>query len=413
MAQAKKLDKERLGDNKVTWSWEGKGKKGEVIRGEVLAVSEIQARASLRQQGIMVLKIKKKPKALFSSGKPVEPGDIAGFARQLAVMMQAGMPLLQGLEIIAQGSEKPAMTKLVTTIKDDVAGGISLGHALKNHPLYFDSLFVSLVIAGENAGALEAVLQRIATYKEKSESLKKKIKKALTYPIAVMIIAFIVTAILLIFVVPVFAEVFGSFGAQLPAFTLFVLHLSELFQEYWWLIFGGLGGAVYGFIFLKKRSKTIQHTLDKLVLHLPVLGPLTHKASVARFARTLSTMFAAGVPLVEAMGSVAGATGNYVYEQAVLQMRDMTEQGQAMRISMQQSGLFPMMVIQMVGIGEETGEIDKMLSKVADIYEEEVDNMVDAMASLMEPMIMAFLGVVVGGLVIAMYLPIFKLGSVV
>ena len=413
MALAKKLDKERIGDNKVTWSWEGKGKKGEVIRGEVLAVSEIQARAALRQQGIMVLKVKKKPKALFSSGKPVDSADIAAFARQMATMMLAGMPLLQGLEIVAQSAEKPSMTKLVTAIKDDVAGGISFGNAIRNHPLHFDNLFVSLVIAGENAGALEAVLQRIATYKEKAESLKKKIKKARTYPIAVMVVAFIVTAILLIFVVPVFAEVFGSFGADLPAFTLFVLHLSELFQEYWWLIFGGIGGAVYTFIFFKKRSKTLQHNLDKLALHLPIIGPLTHKAAVARFARTLSTMFAAGVPLVEAMGSVAGATGNYVYEQAVLQMRDMTEQGQAMRISMQQSGLFPMMVIQMVGIGEETGEIDKMLAKVADIYEEEVDNMVDAMASLMEPMIMAFLGVVVGGLVIAMYLPIFKLGSVV
>ncbi len=413
MAQAKKLDKERLGDNKVTWSWEGKGKKGEVIRGEVLAISEIQARAALRQQGVMVLKIKKKPKALFSSGKPVEAADIANFARQLAVMMQAGMPLLQGLEIIAQSSEKPSMTKLVNTIKDDVAGGISLGNALKNHPMHFDNLFVSLVIAGENAGALEAILDRIATYKEKTESIKKKIKKALTYPIAVMVVAFVVTAILLIFVVPVFAEVFGSFGAELPAFTLFVLHLSELFQAYWWAIFGGIGAVVFTFINLKKRSKTFQHNLDKLALHLPIIGPLTHKAAVARFSRTLSTMFAAGVPLVEAMGSVAGATGNYVYEQAVLQMRDMTEQGQSMRISMQQSGLFPMMVIQMIGIGEETGEIDKMLAKVADIYEEEVDNMVDAMSSLMEPMIMAFLGVVVGGLVIAMYLPIFKLGSVV
>ncbi len=413
MAQAKKLDKERIGDNKVTWSWEGKGKKGEVIRGEILAASEVQARAQLRQQGIMVLKIKKKPKALFSGGKPVESADIAGFARQMATMMQAGMPLMQALEIIAQSAEKPAMTKLVTAIKDDVAGGISFGNALKNHPMQFDNLFVSLVIAGENAGALEAVLERIANYKEKSESIKKKIKKALTYPIAVMVVAFIVTAILLIFVVPVFAEVFGSFGADLPAFTLFVLHLSELFQEYWWLIFGGVGGAVFLFLQAKKRSRTFQQNLDKLVLHLPIFGPLTHKAAIARFARTLSTMFAAGVPLVEAMGSVAGATGNYVYEKAVLEMRDMTEQGQAMRISMQQSGLFPMMVIQMVGIGEETGEIDKMLSKVADIYEEEVDNMVDAMASLMEPMIMAFLGVVVGGLVIAMYLPIFKLGSVV
>jgi len=413
MAQAKKLDKERIGDNKVTWSWEGKGKKGEVIRGEVLAVSEIQARASLRQQGIMVLKIKKKPKALFGNGKPVEPSDIAGFARQLAIMMKAGMPLLQGLEIVAQSSEKPSMTKLVTAIKDDVSGGISLGHALKNQPLHFDNLFVSLVIAGENAGALEAILERIAVYKEKSESLKKKIKSALTYPISVMVIAFIVTAILLIFVVPVFAEVFAGFGAELPAFTLWVLHLSEAFQAYWWAIFGSIGAVIFTFSYFKKRSKAFQIFLDKLILHFPLVGPLTHKAAVARFARTLSTMFAAGVPLVEAMGSVAGATGNYVYETAVLEMRDMTEQGQAMRISMQQSGLFPMMVIQMIGIGEETGEIDKMLSKVADIYEEEVDNMVDALASLMEPMIMAFLGVVVGGLVIAMYLPIFKLGAVV
>ncbi|TQV63615.1 MAG: type II secretion system F family protein [Halothiobacillaceae bacterium] len=400
-------------ENKVTFIWEGKDKTGKHIKGEVLAVSEMQARAVLRQQGQMPLKVKKKPRSLMGKGKKIKPSDIAIFARQLATMLQAGMPLLQGLEIIAQGTDNQSVAKLVTAIKDEVSGGISLGNALAKHPLYFDRLFVSLVIAGENAGALEAILERIAVYKEKTESMKKKIKKALTYPAAVLVVAFIVTAILLIFVIPQFKELFAGFGADLPAFTLMVVNLSEVFQAYWWAIFGGIGGVIYTFMFFKKRSQTFNQALDRLALRLPIIGPLTHKAAVARFSRTLSTMFAAGVPLVEAMGSVAGATGNHVYETAVLEMRDMTAQGQQMRISMQQSGLFPMMVVQMVGIGEETGEMDKMLSKVADIYEEEVDNMVDAMASLMEPMIMAFLGVVVGGLVIAMYLPIFKMGSVV
>ncbi|MGB9577983.1 MAG: type II secretion system F family protein [Halothiobacillaceae bacterium] len=404
----------QAGENKITFVWEGKDKTGKRIHGEVLATSEMQARNILRQQGTLPLKIKKKPKPLIGGkGKPIKPADIATFTRQLATMLQAGMPLLQGLEIIAQSAELPAMAKLVNEIKDDVAGGISLGNALARHPLYFDKLYVSLVKAGEDAGALEAILERIAVYKEKTESLKKKIKKALFYPAAVLMVAFIVTAILLIFVIPQFKELFSGFGADLPAFTLMVISLSEIFQQYWWAIFGSLGAAVYAFFFFKKRSRKFNQALDRLVLRLPLIGPLTHKASVARFARTLSTMFAAGVPLVEAMGSVAGATGNHVYETAVLEMRDMTAQGQQMRLSMQQSGLFPMMVVQMVGIGEETGELDKMLSKVADIYEEEVDNMVDALSSLMEPMIMAFLGVVVGGLVIAMYLPIFKLGSVV
>lgn len=404
----------QTGENKVTFVWEGKDRTGKRIHGEVLATSEMQARNILRQQGMLPLKIKKKPQPLIGGkGKAIKPAHIAAFTRQLATMLQAGMPLLQGLEIIAQSAEIPAMTRLVNEIKDDVAGGISLGNALARHPLYFDKLYVSLVKAGEDAGTLEAILERIAVYKEKTESLKKKIKKALFYPAAVLVVAFIVTAILLIFVIPQFKELFSSFGADLPAFTLMVIGLSEIFQQYWWMIFGGIGGAIYAFIFFKKRSRAFNQALDRLVLRLPLLGPLTHKAAVARFARTLSTMFAAGVPLVEAMGSVAGATGNHVYETAVLEMRDMTAQGQQIRLSMQQSGLFPMMVVQMVGIGEETGELDKMLGKVADIYEEEVDNMVDAMSSLMEPMIMAFLGVVVGGLVIAMYLPIFKLGSVV
>jgi type IV pilus assembly protein PilC len=404
----------QAGENKITFVWEGKDRTGKRIHGEVLATSEMQARNILRQQGTLPLKIKKKPKPLIGGkGKAIKPADIATFTRQLATMLQAGMPLLQGLEIIAQSAELPAMAKLVNEIKDDVASGISLGNALARHPLYFDKLYVSLVKAGEDAGALEAILERIAVYKEKTESLKKKIKKALFYPAAVLVVAFIVTAILLIFVIPQFKELFSGFGADLPAFTLMVISLSEIFQQYWWAIFGSLGAAVYAFFFFKKRSRKFNQALDRLVLRLPLIGPLTHKASVARFARTLSTMFAAGVPLVEAMGSVAGATGNHVYETAVLEMRDMTAQGQQMRLSMQQSGLFPMMVVQMVGIGEETGELDKMLSKVADIYEEEVDNMVDALSSLMEPMIMAFLGVVVGGLVIAMYLPIFKLGSVV
>ncbi|MDM7322844.1 MAG: type II secretion system F family protein [Gammaproteobacteria bacterium] len=404
----------QIGENKITFVWEGKDKTGKPIQGEVLAVNEMQARSLLRQQGILPLKIKKKPKPLIGGrGQSIKPADIAVFTRQLTTMLQAGMPLLQGLEIIAQSTEQPAMAKLINEIKDDVAGGISLGNALARHPLYFDKLYVSLVKAGEDAGALEAILERIAVYKEKTESLKKKIKKALFYPAAVLVVAFVVTAILLIFVIPQFKELFSSFGADLPAFTLMVIGLSEIFQQYWWVIFGGLGAAIYTFFFFKKRSQAFNQALDRLVLRLPLVGPLTHKAAIARFARTLSTMFAAGVPLVEAMGSVAGATGNHVYEKAVLEMRDMAAQGQQMRLSMQQSGLFPMMVVQMVGIGEETGELDKMLSKVADIYEEEVDNMVDAMSSLMEPMIMAFLGVVVGGLVIAMYLPIFKLGSVV
>ncbi|MFZ5465876.1 MAG: type II secretion system F family protein [Pseudomonadota bacterium] len=404
----------QAGENKVTFQWEGKDRTGKRIQGEVLATSEMQARNILRQQGTLPLKVKKKPKPLIGGkGKAIKPAHIAAFTRQLATMLQAGMPLLQGLEIIAQSAEIPAMTRLVNQIKDDVAGGISLGNALARHPLYFDKLYVSLVMAGEDAGALEAILERIAVYKEKTESLKKKIKKALFYPAAVLVVAFIVTAILLIFVIPQFKDLFSSFGADLPAFTLMVIGLSEIFQQYWWMIFGGMGAAVYAFFFFKKRSRKFNQVLDRLVLRLPLVGPLTHKAAIARFARTLSTMFAAGVPLVEAMASVAGATGNHVYETAVLEMRDMTAQGQQMRLSMQQSGLFPMMVVQMVGIGEETGELDKMLSKVADIYEEEVDNMVDAMSSLMEPMIMAFLGIVVGGLVIAMYLPIFKLGAVV
>lgn len=404
----------QAGVNKVTFQWEGKDRTGKRIQGEVLATSELHARAILRQQGSLPLRLRRKPKPLIGGkGKKIKPAHIAAFTRQLSTMLQAGMPLLQGLEIIAQSAEIPAMARLVNEIKDDVAGGTSLGKSLARHPLYFDKLYVSLVTAGEDSGSLEAILERIAVYKEKTESLKKKIKKALFYPAAVLVVAFIVTAILLIFVIPQFKDLFSSFGADLPAFTMMVINLSEAFQKYWWIIFGSLGGAAYAFFFFKKRSQKFNQVLDRIVLRLPLVGPLTHKASIARFARTLSTMFAAGVPLVEAMTSVAGATGNHVYETAVLDMRDMTAQGQQMRLSMQQSGLFPMMVIQMVGIGEETGELDKMLSKVADIYEEEVDNMVDAMSSLMEPIIMAFLGVVVGGLVIAMYLPIFKLGAVV
>lgn len=401
-------------EKKDTFQWEGRDRTGKLIRGEIIAGSEMQARNMLRQQGMLPLRIKKKPKSLFAGlGKGIKPGHIAAFSRQLATMLQAGLPLLQALEIIAQSAEIPAMTQLVNAISEDVAGGLSLGQALARHPRHFDRLYVSLVLAGESAGALETVLERIAGYLEKSESLKKKIRKALFYPAAVLVVAFIVTAILLIFVIPQFKELFSSFGADLPAYTLMVIGISEAFQQYWWVIFGGIILAVYAFYYFKKHSRKFNQALDRLTLRLPLIGPLMHKASIARFARTLSTMFAAGVPLVEAMTSVAGATGNYVYETAVLKMRDLTAQGQQLRLSMQQSGLFPMMVVQMVGIGEQTGELDKMLGKVADIYEEEVDNMVDAMSSLIEPLIMAFLGIVVGGLVIAMYLPIFKLGSVV
>ncbi len=397
----------------TSFVWEGKDKRGGRVTGEVQASSMAMAKADLRRQGIQPLKVKKKPTPLFKVQKKITPKDIAVFSRQIATMLSSGVPLVQAFDIIGRGHENPSMQKMVLAIKVDVEGGSSLTEALSKHPLYFDDLYRNLVRAGEHAGILDNLLDKIATYKEKTESIKAKIKKAMFYPTAVLVVAFIVTAILLIFVVPQFADLFKGFGADLPAFTLMVIGLSEFFQSWWWAIFGGIAGGIYGLIEANKRSAKFRHAKDRLLLKLPVLGDIFNKAAIARYARTLSTMFAAGVPLVEAMESVAGATGNVIYSQAVLQMRDNVAAGQQLQLAMRQTNLFPSMVVQMVAIGEEAGSLDSMLAKVADFYEEEVDNAVDALSSLLEPFIMVILGTLVGGLVVAMYLPIFKLGSVV
>jgi type IV pilus assembly protein PilC len=396
----------------IPYSWEGKDRKGNKLKGRQLAASETALRADLRRQGVVPIRIRKQASAMRSGGK-VNPGDIAIFSRQLATMLGAGIPLVQAFEIVGNGHEKPAMQKLILDIKSDIEGGTSLHEALGKHPLYFDNLFTNLVEAGEQAGALESLLDKIATYKEKTEALKKKVKKALFYPAAVLVVAVIVTVILLIFVIPQFESLFKGFGADLPAFTQFVINMSRFLQSNGLYVAAVLGGAGYAFFYFKKRSRTMRQNLDRLALKLPIIGPILVKAAIARFARTLSTMFAAGVPLVEALQSVAGATGNIVYENAVLRMKDEVSTGQRLQRSMETSGLFPNMVVQMIAVGEESGSLDAMSSKVADFYEAEVDNAVDAMSSLLEPLIMAILGVLVGGLVIAMYLPIFKLGAVV
>ncbi|MCI0653734.1 MAG: type II secretion system F family protein [Methylococcaceae bacterium] len=394
--------------------WEGTDRNGARSKGELSSRSESTVRAELRRQGIKPIKIKKKPKPLFATGKrKIIPKDIAVFSRQLATMMSAGVPLVQAFEIIGRGHENLGMQELVLGIKSDIEGGDTLAEALERHPLYFDELFCNLVHAGEQAGVLETLLHKIAQYKEKTESLKAKIKKALTYPTAVLVVACIVTSILLIFVVPTFEELFQGFGADLPAFTKMVIDLSRFLQDSWYVILGILVGIFFGFREAMRRSRKFNHFLHKVLLKIPAIGAIVHKASIARFARTLSTMSAAGVPLVEALSSVAGATGNIVYGDAVMKMREDVATGQQLQASMRQANLFPNMVIQMVAIGEESGSMDSMLEKVADFFEEEVDNAVDNMSSLLEPMIMAFLGIVVGGLVVAMYLPIFKLGSVV
>lgn len=398
----------------ILFVWEGTDRNGTRSKGELSSRSESTVRAELRRQGIKPIKVKKKPKPLFSAGKKkIIPKDIAVFSRQLATMMSAGVPLVQAFEIVGRGHENLGMQELILGIKADVEGGNTLAEALGKHPLYFDELFCNLVHAGEQAGVLETLLHKIAEYKEKTESLKAKIKKALTYPTAVMVVACVVTAILLIFVVPTFEELFEGFGADLPAFTKMVIDLSRFLQDTYLLILVALVGIGFGFREAKRRSNKFNHFLHKLLLKIPVIGAIIHKAAIARFARTLSTMSAAGVPLVEALGSVAGATGNIVYGEAVLRMREEVATGQQLQQSMRQANLFPNMVVQMVAIGEESGSMDSMLEKVADFYEEEVDNAVDNMSSLLEPMIMAFLGIVVGGLVVAMYLPIFKLGAVV
>jgi len=400
--------------SKITYIWEGTDNKGNRNKGEISARSDAIVKAELRRQGIRPIKVKKKPKDLFSGmgQKPITPKDIAVFSRQLATMMASGIPLVQSFDIIGKGHEKPAMQDMLADIKSQVEGGSTLTEGLSKYPFHFDELFCNLVEAGEHAGILEELLVKIAEYKEKTESLKAKIKKALTYPIAVLVVAGIVTAILLIFVVPQFESLFQGFGADLPAFTQMVVELSEFMQEWWWAVFGVIGGVVFALMQIKKRSRKFNHLIDRMVLKMPIIGEIMNKAAIARYARTLSTMSAAGVPLVEALESVAGATGNIVYSEAVLKMREQVATGIQLQQSMKNAELFPHMVVQMVAIGEEAGSVESMLAKVADFYEEEVDNAVDSLASLIEPLVMAVLGVLVGGLIIAMYLPIFMMGSV-
>jgi type IV pilus assembly protein PilC len=396
----------------LPFTWEGMDKRGNRVKGKSLAPDEAALRADLRRQGIAPSKIKKQSQA-FKSGGKVKPEDIAVFSRQLATMLASGIPLVQAFEIVGNGHEKPSVQKLILDVKQDIEGGTSLHEALAKHPLYFDDLYVNLVEAGEQAGALETLLDKIATYKEKTEAIKKKVKKALFYPAAVMVVAVVVTLILLIFVIPQFESLFKGFGAELPAFTQMVINLSKFVQAQGIFIAIVIGAAGYAFFYFKKRSKKMREVLDRISLKLPIIGPILTKSAIARYARTLSTMFAAGVPLVEALQSVAGATGNVVYENAVYRMRDEVATGQRLQRAMENTGLFPNMVIQMVAVGEEAGALDQMSAKVAEFYEAEVDNAVDSMSSLLEPLIMAILGVLVGGLVIAMYLPIFKLGAVV
>jgi type IV pilus assembly protein PilC len=391
--------------------WEGKDKRGKVVKGRSLAKDELALRAELRRQGVAPSRIKKQSGKV--AGGKVKPEDIAVFSRQLATMLAAGIPLVQSFDIVGAGHEKPSMQKLILDIKADVEGGVSLHEALAKRPLYFDDLYVNLVEAGEQAGALESLLDKVATYKEKTEALKKKVKKALFYPAAVLVVAVVVTVILLIFVIPQFEDLFKGFGADLPAFTQMIINLSKFLQKSGIFIGAVVAGGVYAFLYFKKRSRKMRESLDRMTLKAPIIGPIMHKSAIARFARTLSTMFAAGVPLVEAMESVAGATGNIVYENATLAMRDEVATGTRLQRAMENTGLFPNMVVQMIAVGEEAGALDEMSAKVATFYEAEVDNAVDSMSSLLEPLIMAILGVLVGGMVIAMYLPIFKLGAVV
>ncbi len=398
----------------ITFSWEGMDKSGSRIKDNISARTESLARAELRRQGFKVIRIKKKSNSLLSfSKRKINTKDIAIFSRQLATMLSAGVPLVQAFDIVGRGHDNPSMQDLLMAIKADVEGGNTLADSLAKHPDQFDELFCNLVHSGEQAGVLESLLHKIAEYKEKTESIKGKIKKALTYPIAILVVSFIVTAVLLIFVVPQFEELFKGFGAELPAFTQMVVNMSRFLQHYWWMVLGILSAVGFVFGNLKRKSKAFNEGLDRLVLHIPVVGAIIRKAAIARFARTLSTMSSAGVPLVEALQSVSGATGNIVYGNAVLTMRDEVATGHQLQLVMRQLGIFPNMVVQMVAIGEESGSLDNMLGKVADFYEEEVDNAVDSLSSLLEPLIMSVLGVIIGGLIIAMYLPIFKLGSVV
>ncbi|MBC7756474.1 MAG: type II secretion system F family protein [Bdellovibrio sp.] len=395
----------------ITYLWEGKDKKGKVIKGEMRAAGDSFVNATLRRQGIIVTKVKKQ--SSFASKGKITDKDITLFTRQLATMMKAGVPLLQAFDIVGKGHNNPAVAKLLGDIKADVETGSSLSASFRKYPLYFDQLFCNLVGAGEQAGILDTLLDRLATYKEKIMAIKGKIKSALVYPISILVVAFVITAVIMIFVIPAFKDLFSSFGADLPTPTLIVMAISDVFVTWWWAIFGSIGGALWFFFYTWKRSEKMQGTMDRLMLKLPVIGEIIRKATIARFSRTLSTMFSAGVPLVEALDSVAGASGNRVYYDATKRIQSEISTGTSLTVAMQNANVFPNMVMQMTAIGEESGALDSMLSKVADFYEAEVDDAVGAMSSLMEPVIMVVLGTLIGGLVIAMYLPIFKMGQVV
>lgn len=410
-AQRRPATAKNNGPEKILYVWTGSNAQGVKMRGEMEGISIDWVKSELRRKGIKITKVTRKPKPLFAPS--IKPKDIAHFARQLTTMMRSGVPMVQSLELMSIGGENPAMGSLIKKLIQDIESGATLGHALAKHPKYFDKLFVNLVKAGEQAGTLETMLENIATYKEKSESLKAKVKSALMYPIIVVVAAIVVSAILLIWVIPQFKEVFSSFGADLPAFTLFVINLSDWLQANWWMPLLTIVVVGYAYVQARQRSKKFDRWMDKVSLKLPIIGNILNLSAVARFARTLSTMFAAGVPLVESMDAVAGATGNALYEEATLKMQQDTSRGVQLHVAMQTTQLFPGMMVQMTRIGEESGRVEEMLGKVADYYEEQVDVLVDTLSKQIEPLIMAVLGTIVGGLVIAMYLPIFKLGSVV
>jgi len=409
MAVAAKGKEKEKKVKEYNFAWEGKDKTNKPVKGEMRAAGEANVSSNLRRQGINVTKIKR----LRNRGKSIVAKDITLFTRQLAVMMKSGVPLLQAFDIVGKGHSNPSVGRLLLDIKTDVETGSSLQMAFMKYPLYFDALYCNLIGAGEAAGILDALLDRLATYKEKTEALKSKIKSALFYPISIIVVAFIITAVIMIFVVPAFKELFEGFGANLPAPTLFLMNVSDTFVEYWWLIFGGIGGGLYTFFYFWKRNKKVQDTMDKLMLKLPIFGELIRKAAIARWTRTLATMFAAGVPLVDALESVAGAAGNVVYYDATKAIQREVSSGTSLTMSMTNTNLFPSMVLQMCAIGEEAGSLDAMLSKVADFFEAEVDDAVAAISSLMEPVIMVVLGTLIGGMVVAMYLPIFKMGEVI
>ena len=410
MATATATTAARRDVKEYSFVWEGRDRGGKLIKGDMRASGEAVVQSTLRRQGITVSKIKRQR---GGAGGKITEKDITLFTRQLATMMKSGVPLLQSFDIVGKGHSNPAVGKLLLDVKTDVETGSSLNQAFRKYPLYFDALFCNLVAAGEAAGILDSLLDRLATYKEKILAIKSKIKGALFYPVAVIVVAFVITAVIMIFVIPAFKELFSSFGADLPAPTLFVMALSDYFVKYWWLIFGSIGGGLWFFFYTWKRSAKMQAAMDRLTLKLPVFGDIIRKATMARWARTLSTMFAAGVPLVEALDSVGGASGNWVYSTATRKIQQEVSTGTSLTVSMQNSAVFPNMVIQMVAIGEESGSLDHMLGKVADFYEQEVDDAVDALSSLMEPMIMVVLGTLIGGLVVAMYLPIFKMGQAI